>query len=77
VTSVTACEQPAGYSLTAPATPDCDDNDANEFPGQTWYIGVDNDNDTFFGSVTSVTACEQPVGYSLTAPATPDCDDND
>ncbi|WP_045372037.1 hypothetical protein, partial [Jejuia pallidilutea] len=49
VTSVTACEQPAGYSLTAPATPDCDDNDANEFPGQTWYIGVDNDSDTFFG----------------------------
>jgi hypothetical protein len=74
---VTACEQPAGYSLTAPATPDCDDNNANEFPGQTWYIGVDNDNDTFFGSVTSVTACEQPAGYSLTAPTADDCDDTD
>ncbi|TBN04476.1 hypothetical protein EYD45_07625, partial [Hyunsoonleella flava] len=77
VTSVTACEQPVGYSLTAPTADDCDDNDPNEFPGQTWYIGVDNDSDTYFGSVTSVTACEQPVGYSLTAPTADDCDDND
>ena len=76
--SVTQCASPgAGYSTTAPATPDCNDNDANINPNTVWYIGVDSDNDTYFGSVTSTTACERPFGYSLTAPATPDCDDND
>ena len=76
--SVTQCASPgAGYSTTAPATPDCNDNDANINPNTVWYIGVDNDGDTFFGSVTFTTACEQPSGYSLTAPTTPDCNDND
>jgi hypothetical protein len=76
--SVTQCTSPgAGYSTTAQTTDDCNDSDANEFPGQIWYIGEDNDNDTFFGSVTFIIACQQPVGYSLTAPTTPDCNDND
>ncbi len=72
--SQVAASQPVGYVAD---NTDCDDNDPNEFPGQTWYIGVDNDSDTYFGSVTSVTACEQPVGYSLTAPTADDCDDTD
>ena len=72
--SQSAASQPAGYVID---NTDCDDNNADEFPGQTWYIGVDNDADTFFGSVTSTTACEQPAGYSINAPAITDCDDND
>ncbi|SDX64734.1 Por secretion system C-terminal sorting domain-containing protein, partial [Lutibacter oricola] len=64
-------------SLVAPAADDCDDNDANEFPGQTWYAGVDADGDGFFGSITTTTACDQPTGYLLVAPAIDDCDDND
>ena len=77
--SVTQCASPgAGYSTTAPATPDCNDNDANINPNTVWYIGVDNDGDTFFGSTSSVTQCASPgAGYSTTAPATPDCNDND
>ncbi|WP_157804983.1 MopE-related protein, partial [Confluentibacter lentus] len=78
-TSVTQCASPgAGYSTTAPATPDCNDNDDTINPDTIWYAGVDNDGDGFFGSTTSVTQCASPgVGYSTTAPATNDCDDND
>ncbi|WP_100613076.1 PQQ-dependent sugar dehydrogenase, partial [Confluentibacter lentus] len=78
-TSVTQCASPGvGYSTTAPATPDCNDNDDTINPDTIWYTGVDTDGDGFFGSTTSVTQCASPgVGYSTTAPATPDCNDND
>jgi hypothetical protein len=57
---------------------DCDDNDPAINPTLVWYIGVDTDGDTFFGSTTSITQCESPgAGYTLTEPATLDCADND
>ncbi len=56
---------------------DCDDEDANEFPGQTWYI--DADGDLYGGS--STTACERPEnGFllsELNGAGTDDCDDED
>jgi hypothetical protein len=55
---------------------DCNDNDAAINPATVWYIGVDTDSDTFFGSTLSFTRCESPgTGYATTEPTTPDCDD--
>jgi hypothetical protein len=57
---------------------DCNDGDSAINPATVWYIGLDTDGDTFFGSVTSLIQCESPgLGYVTTAPTTPDCDDND
>jgi hypothetical protein len=57
---------------------DCNDGDSAINPATVWYIGLDTDGDTFFGSVTSLIQCESPgAGYARTAPTTPDCDDND
>ena len=74
---VNQCTSPGvGYTAIAITTDDCDDSDADEFPGQTWYIGVDTDNDTYFGSTSSVVACENPgAGYAITPQTTDDCDD--
>ena len=70
----TDCTQPAGYVSN---NTDCDDGDANEFPGQIWYI--DADGDGYGGS--STTACERPAdGYllsELTGTGTDDCNDGD
>ncbi|WP_396602751.1 MopE-related protein [Algibacter sp. R77976] len=66
--------QPVGYVAD---NTDCDDNDADEYPGQTWYLGIDSDSDTFFGDVNSIIACENPGGYTTSAPALLDCDDTD
>ncbi|MBU3822831.1 PQQ-dependent sugar dehydrogenase [Flavobacteriaceae bacterium XHP0103] len=56
---------------------DCDDNDPAINPNTVWYLGVDSDNDTFFGSVTSITQCESPgPEYSTTEPEVTDCDDS-
>ncbi len=63
------CEQPTGYTTDAT---DCDDQDATEFPGQTWY--ADADSDAFGDPATSTNACEQPQGYLLDMT---DCDDDD
>ena len=83
--STTACERPANGKLLpeleagSTGTDDCDDNDADEFPGQTWYIDADNDN---YGS-SSTTACERPANGKLLpelaagSTGTDDCDDDD
>ncbi|MFK7757787.1 MAG: hypothetical protein AB8B53_12730, partial [Flavobacteriales bacterium] len=74
----TACDSPGeGYSMTAPDVTDCDDADADEFPGQLWYQGVDDDLDGFIGSIETVSACENPGGFLLEAPEVDDCNDND
>jgi len=38
---------------------DCDDNDADEKPGQRWYADADDDG---YGAGTVQIACERPVG---------------
>jgi len=65
---------PAGYVTD---NTDCDDNDANEFPGQTWYLDADGDG---YSDGTSITDCERPVDYYLATELTAtsgDCNDND
>jgi len=72
--SVEACTAPAGYVTN---NSDCNDTDANEFPGQTWYLDRDGDN---YGDGSMVVNCERPeFGYlpaELLALDT-DCNDND
>ena len=77
--SVTSCTSPGSdYSLTEPATDDCDDSDAAINPDTVWYIGVDPDGDGYVGSVESETQCISPgAEYSMTSPAITDCDDTD
>ena len=41
---------------------DCDDNDENEFPGQTWYLDRDGDN---YGDGSTEVACERPMSGFL------------
>ena len=78
-TSITQSASPGfGYSTTPPATPDCNDSDAAINPNTVWYIGLDTDGDTFFGSTTSVTQCTSPGdGYLTTLQTTDDCNDSD
>ncbi len=58
---------------------DCDDTDANEFPGQTWFVDADGDN--FGGSF--VVQCERPTNGKLLSElqagstGTDDCNDAD
>jgi hypothetical protein len=40
---------------------DCNDNNADEFPGQIWYADTDGDN--FGDPDTFIEACTQPMGY--------------
>ncbi|MDP5104742.1 MAG: putative metal-binding motif-containing protein, partial [Polaribacter sp.] len=57
---------------------DCNDNDAAINPTTIWYIGVDTDGDTFFGSTTSLTQCESPgAGYTTAIIPLSDCNDTD
>jgi hypothetical protein len=84
LTSITACDQPAGYlpCLTTNCE-DCDDSnpDVHDTCGgaveetcqaTTWY--PDADGDGFGDPANSIDECEQPVGYVA---AGTDCDDND
>tara|TARA_R110002049_G_scaffold302258_1_gene494990 strand:- start:67070 stop:70153 length:3084 start_codon:yes stop_codon:yes gene_type:complete len=62
-----------GYSLT---NDDCDDADADEFPGQTWYLDADGDG---YSEGTSTTACNRPTDYYIASELTAtsgDCDDS-
>ena len=57
-------------------TNDCDDSDAEEFPGQTWFIDADGDG---YGA-SSTTSCERPTNGFLSSElsgTTDDCDDTD
>ncbi len=40
---------------------DCNDNDANEHPGQTWY--KDADGDSYSDGTTDTASCARPEGY--------------
>ncbi|KPJ76768.1 MAG: hypothetical protein AMJ54_10560, partial [Deltaproteobacteria bacterium SG8_13] len=55
-----ACTAPIGF--VADST-DCNDNSANEHPGQIWY--EDSDSDGFGNLAVSLVACLQPTGYVL------------
>jgi len=70
-----ACSKPTGYVLD---NTDCDDNDANEYPGQTWY--EDADDDGYSDGTTDTSSCTRPIGYKVASELTAtsgDCDDND
>ncbi len=74
-TSVQSCATPIGYVLNSQ---DCNDNDANEYPGQTWYR--DQDGDGYPAATVDNTSCTRPDGW-LTATelvgTETDNDDND
>jgi len=60
-----------------PPNDDCNDNNADEYPGQTWYRDVDNDG---YSDGTTQIACARPTGYKLTTELTAttgDCNDGD
>jgi hypothetical protein len=76
-----SCNRPTGFKLASELVNttdvDCDDSDADEFPGQTWYTDADGDN---YGGSSTV-SCERPTyGFllnELLGNGTDDCDDND
>ena len=65
--SVSDCTQPAGYVSD---NTDCDDTNAEEFPGAVWY--ADTDNDGLGDNGSSQVSCTQPAGY---VSDNTDCDD--
>ncbi|MCB9295771.1 MAG: T9SS type A sorting domain-containing protein [Lewinellaceae bacterium] len=69
--SVLDCVAPSGYVSD---NTDCDDSDADEFPGQTWYIDADGDG---YG-ISATTACERPTNGFLRSELNGigDCDDD-
>ena len=64
-----ACEVPEGH---VDNRDDCDDEDADEYPGKVWHRDVDGDG--YGDASASLESCHQPVGYIADAN---DCDDED
>lgn len=73
--TIEACTAPMGYVTD---NTDCDDADADEFPGQTWYLDRDGDD---YGDGSTVVSCERPefghLPSELIAIDTDCNDDND
>jgi hypothetical protein len=68
-----ACTAPMGYVAN---NTDCDDTDALEFPGQTWFKDADGDD---YSDGTSLVQCTRPANYFVATELTAtsgDCDDN-
>ncbi|TNF32344.1 MAG: right-handed parallel beta-helix repeat-containing protein [Deltaproteobacteria bacterium] len=70
-----------GYGHEAQLQTDCNDEDAEQFGGQTWYVDCDGDN-AYDGH--GIVSCEPPVvcggaaptgGWTHAPPALVDCDD--
>jgi Putative metal-binding motif/Secretion system C-terminal sorting domain/Trypsin-like peptidase domain/Receptor L domain len=74
-----SCSQPAGFDLAAnlaATSGDCNDYDANQFPGQTWYKDADDDG---YSDGTTIVQCAKPAGYKTSAQLIStdlDCDDS-
>lgn len=72
--TMTGLVRPLGYVTLGD---DCDDNDAKEFPGQTWYQDLDGDS---YSDGTTQTACERPADHKIALELTSltvDCNDAD
>lgn len=72
----TSCFQPTGFVASAQMG-DCNDYDADEYPGQIWYEDMDGDG---YGSGFSMPACQRPIGFHLASELTAitgDCNDDD
>ena len=54
------CGRPSGYVGN---DDDCDDTDAKEHPGQTWYL--DYDNDGYSNGITNTSQCTRPASYKV------------
>ena len=71
-----SCTQLTGFVLSA-SPGDCNDYDANQFPGQTWY--KDADNDGYTNGNTQI-ACTRPPSFKTAAELVNtidiDCNDN-
>ncbi len=50
----------SGEAVTGDPTGDCNDDDANEYPGQTWYKDQDGDG---YSDGTTIISCERPADY--------------
>jgi hypothetical protein len=67
---ISACSQPSGYVTN---NTDCNDSDADEFPGQTWYIDADGDD---YGASSMMTCTRPANGFLLSElTGTGDCND--
>ncbi len=74
VTTVT-CTDNDGDGFCA-ETDDCNDNDALEFPGQTWYADLDGDG---YSNNTIIVQCARPANYYVAEELiaiSGDCNDN-
>jgi trimeric autotransporter adhesin len=78
--SLQSCTSPGtGWYLAGQLTAtsgDCNDYDANQYPGQTWYKDTDNDG---YSDGTTLVQCAQPAGYKIAAnliSALIDCNDS-
>lgn len=61
--TILACYPPNGYVISPS---DCDDTDANQFPGQKWFEDLDNGTGDGYGDLNNrLVQCSQPVGYVL------------